>query len=47
MHRLQMSHCLEVPDEAKLITFKQFAFEMLLKQAFKKDLERFGNKHPL
>lgn len=36
LHCLQMSHCLEMPDGAKLITSKKFAFEMLLQQALKK-----------
>lgn len=45
--RLQISHCLEVPDGAELITFKKFPFEMFLQQAFKKALERLGNRNPL
>lgn len=44
---LQISHYLEVPDGAKLITFKKFPFEMILQQAFEKDLERLGNRNPL
>lgn len=44
---LQISHCLEVPDGAKVVTFKKFLFEMFLQQAFEKDLERLVYRNPL